>query len=121
MGGGDLSLAYAASSAYENADANLRFIADALDEIRPRVNIDPEEYWELMRRFRELLDVNRTAPAVMRIMALADAARIAGEELLSPSTGWLERRSWRKQSQVAKRELLAQVATTLDALMKEPI
>ena len=79
MGEVDLSLAYAASAAYERAEENWVFIADALDELRPRVGLGDEEYAEVMEQFALVVDTNRTAPAVMRIMALAHRARIAAQ------------------------------------------
>ena len=66
-----------------------------------------------------MLATNRTAPSVMRIMAFADEARIAGEEGRY-ATRRRERRYWQKRSEKAASELLSQLAVTLDALIREP-
>jgi hypothetical protein len=114
-----LALAYAASDAYQNEDANFVFIDAALEDLRAGVEISDHEYAQLLERFHAVLATNRTAPSVMRIMALADEARIAGEEGCSASRR-RERRYWEKRSARATTELLSQLAVTLDALIREP-
>jgi hypothetical protein len=114
-----LALAHAASDAYQNEVANLAFIDAALEEMRPGVEISDHEYAQLMRRFHAVLATNRSAPSVMKIMAFADEARIAGDESrLATRRG--ERRYWEKRSATATTELLTQLARTLDALISEP-
>ena len=44
------------------------------------VAVDEDAFAELVSRFRLVLDTNRTAPAVMRIMVSAEAARTAADE-----------------------------------------
>lgn len=119
MGLERLELAYAATAAYDNAGANIAYIARALNEIRPQVDLDDAAYEELVSELNLVLDTNRTAPSVMRIMACAEAARVAGDEALDPSHGWLTRRAWRKEAASSRRELLAHLAATLDALIDE--
>ena len=114
-----LALSYAASDAYQNEDANFAFIDAALEELRAGVEIGDDEYAQLIQRFHAVLATNRTAPSVMRIMAFADEARIAGEEGRS-ATRRGERRYWQKRSANAAGELLSQLAVTLDALISEP-
>jgi hypothetical protein len=114
-----LALSYAASDAYQNEDANFAFIDAALEELRAGVEISDHEYAQLLERFHAVLATNRTAPSVMRIMALADEARIAGEEGRF-ATRRHERRYWQKRSANAASELLSQLAVTLDALIREP-
>jgi hypothetical protein len=114
-----LALSYAASDAYQNEDANFAFIDAALEDMRAGVEISDHEYAQLIQRFHAVLATNRTAPSVMRIMAFADEARIAGEEGRS-ATRRGERRYWRKRSAKARTELLSQLAVTLDALIREP-
>ena len=114
-----LALAHAASDAYQNEGANVAFIDAALEQLRPAVEISDHEYAQLMLRFHAVLATNRTAPSVMRIMAAADQARIAGDEGRS-ATRRRDRRYWEKQSAKATTELLNQVAVTLDALISEP-
>ena len=114
-----LALAHAASDAYQNKDANLAFIDAALEQMRPGVEISDHEYAQLMRRFHAVLATNRTAPSVMRIMAFADEARIAGDEGRF-ATRRRDRRYWEKLSATATTELLTQLAVTLDALISEP-
>jgi hypothetical protein len=115
-----VALALAASDAYENADENLEVIDAAVDEMHSQVALEAEAFAELVARFRLVLDTNRTAPAVMRIMVSADAARTAADEARDPSHGWLSRRYWRREAERTERELATQVAATLDALIAEP-
>jgi hypothetical protein len=114
-----LALAHAASDAYQNEAANVAFIDDALEQMRPGVEISDHEYAQLMRRFHAVLATNRTAPSVMRIMALADEARIAGDAGRTAARR-RDRRDWQKRSAKAAGELLQQLAVTLDALISEP-
>jgi hypothetical protein len=115
-----VALALAASDAYENADENLEVIDATVGDMRSQVSLDEDAFAELVSRFRLVLDTNRTAPAVMRIMVSAEAARTAADEAGDPSHGWLSRRYWRKEAERTNRELVSQVATTLDALIAEP-
>ena len=114
-----LALSYAASDAYQNEGENFAFIDTALEELRAGVEISDHEYAQLLERFHAVLTTNRTASSVMRIMALADEARIAGEEG-SYASRRRERRYWEKRSARASTELLKQLAATLDALIREP-
>ena len=114
-----LALSYAASDAYRNESANFAFIDAALEDLRAGVEISDLEYAQLLERFHAVLSTNRTAPSVMKIMSLADEARIAGEEGRSASRR-RERRYWEKRSASAANELLQQLAVTLDALIREP-
>lgn len=115
-----VALALAASDAYENADENLEVIETAIGDMRPQVALDEDSFAELVSRFRLVLDTNRTAPAVMRIMVSAEAARTAAYEAGDQSHGWLSRRHWRREAERTSRELVSQVAATLDALIDEP-
>jgi hypothetical protein len=115
-----VALALAASDAYENADLNLELIDVAIGEMRSRAGLDDTAFTELVSRFHLVLDTNRTAPAVMRIMVSAEAARTAAQEAGDPSHGWLSRRYWRKEAERTIGELSGHVATTLDALIAEP-
>jgi hypothetical protein len=114
-----VALALAASDAYENADLNLEVIDAAIGDMRSRVGLDEAAFTELVARFRLVLDTNRTAPAVMRIMVSAEAARTAAGEVGDPSHGWLSRRYWRKEADRTSQELAEHVAATLDALADE--
>jgi hypothetical protein len=114
-----LALSYAASDAYQNEVANFAFIDAAVEELRASVEISDHEYAQLIERFHAVLATNRTAPSVMRIMALADEARLAGEEGRYASRR-RERRYWQKRSAKAQTELIHQLAATLDALIREP-
>ena len=115
-----VALALAASDAYENADLNLEVIDMAIGDMRSQVALDEAAFSELVSRFRLVLDTNRTAPAVMRIMVSAEAARTAAEEAGDPSHGWLSRRYWRKEAERTSQELAGHVAATLDAMIDEP-
>ena len=114
-----VALALAASDAYENADENLEVIDAAIGDMRSQVALDEEAFAELVARFRLVLDTNRTAPAVMRIMVSAEAARTAADEARDPGHGWLSRRHWHREAERTSRELVSHVATTLDALISE--
>lgn len=115
-----LAIALAASDAYASAGENLTLIDAAVEGLRDQVDISDEAFAELVERLHSVLDTNRAAPAVMRIMAYADAARQARAEAVDPAHGWRQRRSWRKLAERANDDLLAQLATTLDALLTEP-
>ena len=114
-----LALAQAAIDAYQDEDANIAFIDEALEQMRAGVEISDGEYAQLMQRFHAVLATNRTAPSVMKIMAFADEARIAGEEGRSARRR-RDRHYWEKRSASATTELLKQLAVTLDALIREP-
>jgi hypothetical protein len=116
----NLALAQAASDAFENVTANLVVIDAAIDRLRGQVDIDDVEFDVLVKRLHGVLDTNRTAPAVMRIMAFADAARVASGEAADRSNGWRSRSAWRKLADRSNDDLLAQLATTLDAILSEP-
>lgn len=115
-----LALALAAGDAYESAGQNLILIDAAVDDLRGQVEICDAQFAELVERLHGVLETNRTAPAVMRIMAYADTARQARAEAADPSHGWRSRRSWRKLAERADADLRDQLATTLDALLTEP-
>jgi hypothetical protein len=116
----NLALAQAASDAFENMNANLVVIDGAIDRLRGQVDIDDVEFAMLVKRFHGVLDTNRTAPAVMRIMSFADTVRVASAEAADRSNGWRSRSTWRKLADRAHDDLLAQLATTLDAILSEP-
>lgn len=115
-----LAFAYAASEAYEHADENRELIAEVVRDLRSRVEIGDAEFAELVSRLFDVLETNRTAPAVVRLMAFADAARVSRAEAVGASHRWLARRCWRRESARAARDLAQQVAATLDALLAEP-
>jgi hypothetical protein len=114
-----LALAYAASDAYGQEAANLAVIEGALEQLHARVEIDESEYVALRERFRSVLATNRTAPAVMRIMALADEVRTSRDEAVA-ARHRRERRAWAGNVDRAYSDLLGAIATTLDALVAEP-
>jgi hypothetical protein len=115
-----VALALAASDAYENAEENIEVIDAAIGDMRSDVSLDEAAFVQLVSRLHLVLDTNRTAPAVMRIMVSAEAARTAADEAADPSHGWLSRRYWRKEAERTSRELADHVASTLDALLSEP-
>ncbi len=115
-----VALALAASDAYENADLNIEVIDAAIGGMRSHVGLEEAAFAELVSRFHLVLDTNRTAPAVMRIMVSAEAARTAADEVADPSHGWLSRRYWRREAERASHELAGHLAATLDALISEP-
>jgi hypothetical protein len=115
-----VALALAASDAYENAEQNVVVIDAAIGDMRSNVGLEEAAFTELVSRFHLVLDTNRTAPAVMRIMVSAEAARTAADEAADPTHGWLSRRYWRKEADRTSRELVSHVAATLDALIDEP-
>jgi hypothetical protein len=120
MNGGDanLALAYAASDAYQQEAANLVVIDEVLEELHQRVEISDLQYSHLRAQLREVLSTNRTAPGIMRIMALADAARVSAAEG-SMARRRRDRRYWRKQEEQAHAELTKSLAATMDALLAE--
>ena len=115
-----LALAYASSDAYEHFPENRALIAAIVGELGGRVQVDEQRFGVVVARLLELLDTNRTAPAVMRMMAHADALRIAIDHLDDDELGRLSRRGWRRVELRARSDLHAQVAATLDGLMAEP-
>jgi hypothetical protein len=115
-----VALALAASDAYENAEENIEVIDAAIGDMRSAVSLGEAAFTELVSRFHLVLDTNRSAPAVMRIMVSAEAARTAADEAADPTHGWLSRRYWRKEAERTSRELVEHVASTLDALIAEP-
>ena len=114
-----LALAYAASDAYENEAETLAVVDVVLGELREQVEISEFEWAQLTQRLRSVLHTNRTAPGVMKIMALADETRVAGIEAASARRG-RERRAWQRHADETAGELRRLVAATLDALLAEP-
>ena len=114
-----LALAYAASDAYANEAETLAVVEVMLSELRERVEISDLEWARLTGRLRSVLHTNRTAPGVMKIMALADETRVAGIEAASARRG-RERRAWQRHADETAAELRRLVASTLDALSAEP-
>ena len=114
-----LALAYAASDAYANQAETMAVIEVVLAELRERVEISELEWARLTARLRDVLHTNRTAPGVMKIMALADETRVAGIEAASGRRG-RERRAWQRHADETAGELRRLVASTLDALSAEP-
>ena len=117
-GDANLALAYAASDAYEQEAANLVVVDEVLEQLHRKVEISDLEYAHLHLKLHDVLSTNRTAPGIMRIMALADAARVCAEEA-SVARRRRDRRHWRKQGERARSDLTRSVATTLDALLAE--
>ena len=114
-----LALAYAASDAYANQAENIAVVDVVLAELREQVEISEFEWAQLTQRLRSVLHTNRTAPGVMRVMALADETRVAGIEAASARRG-RERRAWQRHADQTAAELRRLVALTLDALLAEP-
>ena len=115
-----LAFAYAASEAYEHADENRELIDDVVRSLGDQVALSEPAFEELVSRFFAVLDTNRTAPSIVRIMAYADEARVCRAESLKRAThGWRMRRAFRKQSDRAMHDLAEQVALTLDGLLSE--
>lgn len=113
-----LELAYAASDAYQYEAENLAVIDGVLDQLGERAQITPLEFMKLREELHVVLTSNRTAPSVMRIMAMADAARISRVESRSAAKR-RERRFWKKHLDKTMVELTKLLATTLDALADE--
>ena len=114
-----LALAYAASDAYANEAETLAVVDVVLAELREQVEISEFEWAQLTQRLRSVLHTNRTAPGVMKVMALADETRVAGIEAASVRRG-RERRAWQRHADQTAAELRRLVALTLDALLAEP-
>jgi hypothetical protein len=114
-----LALAYAASDAYANEAETMAVVEVVLSELRERVEISELEWAGLTGRLRAVLHTNRTAPGVMKIMALADETRVARMEAASARRG-RERRAWQRHADETAAELRRLVASTLDALSAEP-
>lgn len=114
-----LALAYAASDAYAHEAENLAVIDGVLGRLGERAEIAEEAFAQLAARFRAVLATNRTAPGVMKIMALADEHRVAGEESRRARRR-RERRVWEKHAEKTGAGLVKLVAATLDALAAEP-
>lgn len=113
-----LELAYAASDAYQYEAENLAVIDGVLDTLGERAEISALEFLKLREELHVVLTSNRTAPGVMKIMAMADAARIC--RLGSGSaTKRRERRFWKKHLAKTLDELAQLLASTLDALAEE--
>src|SRR5918911_108985 len=93
-----LALAYAAADAYANEAETLAIVEVVLAELRERVEISELEWARLGQRFRAVLHTNRTAPGVMKIMALADEARIARLEAEAAGRG-RRRRAWDRHAE----------------------
>ena len=115
-----LALAYSTSDAYEHFHENRALIARVVDELHDRVDVDEQRFTVITGRLYELLDTNRTAPAVMRMMSQADAVRLASEHVHDAGLGRMQRRSWKREGRRAVEELRRQVAATLDGLLAEP-
>jgi hypothetical protein len=113
-----LELAYAASDAYRYEAENLAVIDGVLDELGERAEITPLEFLKLREALHVVLTANRTAPGVMRIMAMADAARISRLES-GAAAKRRERRFWKKHLDKTLDELTQLLASTLDALAEE--
>ena len=113
-----LELAYAASDAYRYEAENLAVIDGVLDALGERAQISPLEFMKLREELHVVLTSNRTAPSVMKIMAMADAARICGIESSSAAKR-RERRFWKKHLEKTLDELTKLLASTLDALAEE--
>jgi len=76
-----LALAYSTSDAYEHFHENRALIARVVEELHEHVDVDEQRFAVITERLYALLDTNRTAPAVMRMMSQADAVRIAAEHV----------------------------------------
>jgi hypothetical protein len=113
-----LELAYAASRAYAAEAANLAVIDGVLDELFERAGVGDGDGGTLRGELRAVLVTNRTAPACMRMMALADEARAAIDEARA-AAGRRDRRAFRKHADKTRAQLVKQVAATLDALLAE--
>jgi hypothetical protein len=112
-----LELAYAASDAYRYEAENLAVIDGVLDQLGERAEITPLEFLKLREELHVVLTSNRTAPGVMKIMAMADAARISAWSQVGRQRR--ERRFWKKHLDKTLVELTQRLASTLDALVDE--
>src|ERR1700759_4204260 len=99
-----LELAYAASDAYRYEAENLAVIDGVLDQLGERAEISPLEFLKLRDELHLVLPSNRTAPGVMRIMAMPDPARTCGIESTSAPKR-RERRFWKKHLEKTPAEL----------------
>lgn len=115
-----LALAMEASDAYDHELANMAVVDGVIAQLAGDVDIEADRLYELTERLHQLLHTNRTAPAMVRIMAYANAARISEQEAERATAGWLERRSLRRERARFMNELRSQIASTLDALIDEP-
>lgn len=115
-----LALAMEASDAYDHELANIAVVDGVIAQLAGDVDIEADRLYELTERLHQLLHTNRTAPAMVRIMAYANAARISEREAERTTAGWLERRSLRRERARFLNELRSQIASTLDALIDEP-
>lgn len=115
-----LAFAFAANEAYEHADENRQLIAEIVRSLGGRVDIGEQAFDQLAGRFFQVLETNRTAPSIVRIMAYADEIRMCRAEAASSSRGWRARRALRKEADRASAELTREVAATLDGLLAEP-
>jgi len=113
-----LELAYAASDAYQEEAANLAVIERLLDDLFQRAEVEEHVAETLRHELCSVLATNQTAPACMRMMALANEIRMAIDEADAGSS-WSERRAWRKHAEKTRAELVSQLAVTLDALLAE--
>ena len=93
-------------------------IDEVLDQLGERAEITPLEFLKLREALHVVLTANRTAPGVMKIMAMADAARISRLESSSAAKR-RERRFWKKHLDKTLDELTQLLASTLDALAEE--
>ena len=115
-----LALAMEASDAYDHELANIAVVDGVIAQLAGEVDIEPDRLYHLTERLHQLLHTNRTAPAMVRIMAYANAARIAEQQSERSTVGWMERRSLRRERARFMSELRSQLAMTLDALIDEP-
>ena len=115
-----LALAYSTSDAYEHFHENRALIARVVEELHEHVDVDEQRFAVITERLYALLDTNRTAPAVMRMMSQADAVRIAAEHVHAAGASRMQRRTWKREGRRAVEELRRQVAATLDGLLVEP-
>jgi hypothetical protein len=113
-----LAFAYAANDAYAHADENWELIDAVLRDLRGQVAMGDAAFERLAARFFQVLETNRTAPAIVRIMAFAEELRVARSEL-TVATGWRARRAWRRHAARAADDLVREVAATLDGLLAE--
>ncbi len=109
-----------ASDAYDHELANIAVVDGVIAQLAGEVDIEPDRLYHLTERLHQLLHTNRTAPAMVRIMAYANAARIAEQQSERSTVGWMERRSLRRERARFMSELRSQLAMTLDALIDEP-
>lgn len=114
-----LAFAYAANDAYAHADENWELIGEVLRDLRSRVAMGDAAFEGLTTRFFQVLETNRTAPSIVRIMAFAEELRVAQGEAARGTHGWRGRRFWRRHAARASNDLVREVAATLDELLAE--